>query len=158
MSTPSTTDQPDPQHRRRLADQIANQLYTARLLGGAVRIVQRHPAYLNLRPQLHDILTAAPQIAAGGDPELVRVARTPSGALAVIRLHAPEWSLILSSGQPMPDWLLALHDAYPLHLLPPRRARPGHLQALDLRADVLAQAELTRMCERIHAALSPGPG
>jgi hypothetical protein len=58
----------------------------------------------------------------------------------------------------MPDWLLAVHDAYPLHLLPPWQARPGHLQALDLGADTLSQAVLTRMCQRIHAALPPDPG
>jgi hypothetical protein len=54
----------------------------------------------------------------------------------------------------MPDWLLAVHDAHPLHLLPPNKARPGWLQALDLRADLCSQAELTRMCQRIHAAIA----
>ncbi|GAA2349878.1 hypothetical protein [Dactylosporangium salmoneum] len=154
MSTPNTTA-PDPTHRRRLADQIANQLYTARLLGGPVRNIHRHPAYLNLRPQLHELLTAAPHVAASRDPDLVRVAYTASGALAVIRLHGPTWSLILSSGRPLPDWLLAVHDAYPLR---PRQHRPGHLQALDLSADTLSQSDLRRMCRRIHTALPPAPG
>jgi hypothetical protein len=155
VSTPNT-HQPDPQHRRRLADQIANQLFTARLMGGRVRLIQTHRAYLSARPQLHEILTDAPQIAAGGDPELVRVAYTTnSSPPAVIRLHGPTWSLILSGGRPRPNWLLAVHDAYPLHLLPPNKARPGWLQALDLGADQWSAAELTRMCERIHAALPP---
>jgi hypothetical protein len=149
MSTPNA----EPHQRRRLADQIANQLYTARLMGGPPRIIQRHHASLTRMPELREILTLAPQIAADGDPDLVRVAHTPSGALAVIRLHGPTWSLILSAGRPMPDWLLAVHDAHPLHLLPPNKARPGWLQALDLRADPWSQTDLTRVCEHIHAAI-----
>jgi len=153
VSTPNSETQ---QQRRRLADQIANQLYTARLMGGRVRLIQTHRGYLSTRPQLHDILTTAPQIAVSGDPELVRVAYTGNSSTpAVIRLHGPSWSLILSGGRPLPDWLLAVHDAYPLHLLPPNKARPGWLQAFDLGADWWSAAELTRMCERIHAALPP---
>lgn len=154
MSTPNT--QPNstpgpaagPAHRHRLADQIANQLLTARLLGGRVRFVQRHRAYLGKDLDLHDILIEAPVIAATNDPAQVRVAYMPSGALAVIRLHGPAWSLIMSAGQPVPDWVLAVHDDYPLP------ARPGLLQAFDLGADVLPAAELTRMCQRIHTAVA----
>lgn len=151
MSTPNTATQ---QQRWRLADQIANQLFTARLMGGPVRIIKRHRASRLSAAQLHDILTVAPQVAASGDPDLVRVAYTSSRARAVIRLHAPAWSLVLSGGGPMPNWLLAVHDAHPLHLLPPSQARPGWLHALDLGADPWVQAELTRMCERIHAAIT----
>ena len=151
MSTPNTepNSTPGPALRHRLADQIANQLLTARLLGGRVRFVQRHRAYFGKHLDLHDILIEAPAIAAANDPTRVRVAYMPSGALAVIRLHGPAWSLIMSAGQPVPDWVLAVHDDYPLP------ARPGLLQAFDLGADVLPAAELTRMCERIHAAVAP---
>lgn len=155
MSTPNTY-QPDPQHRWRLADQIANQLYTARLLGGGVRMIKRYRSPRLSSLQLHEILTAAPQIAATGDPQLVRIAKTSSGALAVIRLHGPTWSLIMSSGRPMPDWLLTVHDAHPLHLRFPDKAQRGWLQALDLGADDWSQADLTRMGGRIHAAIA-GP-
>jgi hypothetical protein len=157
MTTPNT-QQPDVPRRWRLADQIANQLFTARLLGERVRLIQAHRAHLASRPRLHDILTEAPQIAASGDPELVRVAYATAGSPpAVIRLHGPAWSLILSAGRPLPDWLLAVHNAYPLHLLPPSNARAGWLQALDLGADPFAVPELTRMCQRIHAAIVPSP-
>jgi hypothetical protein len=157
MSTPNT-----PQHpgvlRRRLADQIANQLFTARLLGERVRLIQAHRAHLVSHPRLHDILTEAPQVAASGDPEFVHVAyATADGPPAVIRLHGPAWSLILSAGRPLPDWVLAVHDAYPLHLLPPSKAKAGWLQAFDLGADPLVVPELTRMCQRIHAAITPSP-
>ncbi len=151
---PSNSSPPDRPHRRRLADQIANQLLTARLLGGPVRFIQRHRSYLGITPPLHDILTHAPGIAAAGDPLAVRAVHTPSGAVAVIRLHSPEWSLILSGGRPLPDWILAVHDHYPLHLLPPAQARPGWLQALDLNAEPASATELTLMCRQIHAALS----
>jgi hypothetical protein len=158
MTTPNTRQQPDVPRRWRLADQIANQLFTARLLGERVRLIQTHRTHLASRPRLHDIFTEAPQIAECGDPELVHVAyATPGGPLAVIRLHGPAWSLILSAGRPLPDWLLAVHDAYPLHLLPPSKARAGWLQALDLSADPIAVPELTRMCQRIHTAIAPRP-
>jgi hypothetical protein len=157
MSTPNTTT-PDVPRRRRLADQIANQLFTARLLGERVRLIQTHHAHLSARPRLHDIFSEAPQVAVTGDRSLVRIAyATAGGPPAVIRLHGSHWSLILSAGRPLPDWILAVHDAYPLHLLPPSRARVGWLQAFDLAADPLAAAELTRMCQRIHAALASRP-
>ena len=156
MRTPNTTDPPDPQHRRRLADQIANQLYTARLLDERVRLIQTHHAHLSTRPRLHDVLSEAPQVAASGDPDLVRVAHAIAGGPpAVIRLHGSAWSLILSAGRPVPDWVLAVHDAYPLHLLPPSKAKAGWLQAFDLAADPLTVPDLTRMCRRIHAAIAP---
>ena len=60
-------------------------------------------------------------------------------------------------GRPLPDWALAVHDAYPLHLLSPSKARTGWLQAFDLAADALAVPELTRVCQRIHTALAPSP-
>ena len=63
----------------------------------------------------------------------------------MIRLHGPAWSLILSAGRPLPDWVLAVHDAYPLHPLPPSKAKPGWLQTFDLGADPLVVPELTRM-------------
>lgn len=158
MTTPNTHPQADAPRRWRLADQIANQLFTARLLGERVRLIQTHHAHLRSRPPLHDILTEAPQIAASSDPNLVHIAyASPGSAPAVIRLHGPAWSLILSAGRPLPDWVLAVHDAYPLHLLPANRARPGWLQALDLGADPLCVPELTRMCQRIHAAIQPSP-
>ncbi len=150
MSTPNSHTQ---QRRRRLADQIANQLYTARLLGGRPRIIQRYRVSLAELPALRDLLTVAPQIAASRDPNLVRVAYMPSGALAVIRLHGPDWSLVLSSGRPMPDWLLAVCDTFPLHLAPPDQALTGFLQAFDLGADESSRDELTGMCRRIHAAI-----
>ncbi|MFI6079255.1 hypothetical protein ACIA5C_47915 [Actinoplanes sp. NPDC051343] len=157
MTTPNTL-QPDVPRRRRLADQIANQLFTARLLGERVRLIQTHHAHLASRPRLHDIFSEAPLVAASGDPDLVHVAcATAGGPPAVIRLHGRVWSLILSAGRPLPDWVLAVHDAYPLHLLPPSKARAGWLQAFDLAADPLAVPELTRVCQRIHAALAPGP-
>lgn len=157
MTTPNTV-QPDVPHRHRLADQIANQLYTARLLGERVRLIQTHHAHLAARPWLHDIFNEAPQVAASGDRDLVRVAYATAGSPpAVIRLHGPTWSLILSAGRPLPDWVLAVHDAYPLHLLPPSKTRPGWFQAFDLAADALAVPELTRMCQRIHTALAPSP-
>ncbi|MCA2216353.1 hypothetical protein [Jidongwangia harbinensis] len=157
MSTPNTTT-PDMPNRRRLADQIANQLFTARLLDDRVRLIQTHHANLSARPRLHDIFNEAPQIAASGDPDLIRIAyATAAGTPAVIRLHGPSWSLILSAGRPLPDWVLAVHDAYPLHLLPPSKARTGWLQAFDLTADPLAVPELTRMCQRSHTALTPSP-
>lgn len=157
MTTPNTHPQPDVPRRWRLADQIANQLFTARLLGERVRLIQTHHAHLPSRPRLHEILTEAPQIAAAGDPDLLRVAYAAAGsAPAVIRLHGPSWSLILSAGRPLPDWVLAVHDAYPLHLLPPNRARAGWLQAFDLAADPFAVPDVTRMCQRIHAAIRPG--
>ena len=75
-------------------------------------------------------------LAQSGDRDLIRVAHaTPDGPPAVIRLHGPDWSLILSAGRPLPDWVLAVHDAYPPHLLPPNKARAGWLQAFDLAAD-----------------------
>lgn len=158
MTTPNTHPQPDVPRRWRLADQIANQLFTARLMGERVRLIQTHRAHLASRPRLYDILTEAPQIAERGDPELVRIAyATAGGPPAVIRLHGPAWSLVLSAGRPLPDWLLAVHDAYPLHLLPANKARPGWLQTLDLAADRFAVAELTRMCQRIHAGIRPHP-
>ena len=154
MTTPHTTHQPDVPQRWRLADQIANQLFTARLLGERVRLIQTHRAHLGSRPRLCEVLTEAPQVAATGDPELVRVAAIIPGSVpAVIRLHGPAWSLILSAGRPLPDWILAVHDAYPLHLLPANTARPGWLQALDLGADPFVVPDLTRMCRRIHAAV-----
>jgi len=157
MTTPNTLP-PDVPRRRRLADQIANQLFTARLMGERVRLIQTHHAHLTARPRLHDVLSEAPQIAASGDPDLVHVAyATASSPPAVIRLHGLSWSLILSAGRPLPDWILAVHDAYPLHLLPPSKARAGWLQAFDLAADPLAGPELTRMCQRIHAAITPSP-
>jgi hypothetical protein len=157
MSTPNTVA-PDVPRRRRLADQIANQLFTARLLDERVRLIQTHHAHLSARPLLHDIFAEAPQVAASGDRDLIRIAHaTPDGPPAVIRLHGPEWSLILSAGRPLPDWVLAVHDAYPLHLLPPNKARAGWLQAFDLAADPIAAPELTRMCQRIHTALAPRP-
>jgi hypothetical protein len=157
MSTPNTVA-PDVPRRRRLADQIANQLFTARLLDERVRLIQTHHAHLSARPLLHDIFTEAPQVAASGDRDLIRIAHaTTDGPPAVIRLHGPDWSLILSAGRPLPDWVLAVYDAYPLHLLPASRAKAGWLQAFDLAADRLAAAELTRMCQRIHAALASQP-
>jgi hypothetical protein len=154
MTTPNTAPPADVPRRWRLADQIANQLFTARLWGERVRLIQTHHAHLSSRPRLYEILAEAPQIAATGDPNLVRVATTAASPIpAVIRLHGPAWSLILSAGRPLPDWILAVHDAYPLHLLPPNRARAGWLQAFDLGADPLSAAELTRMCQRVHAAL-----
>jgi hypothetical protein len=48
---------------------------------------------------------------------------------------------------------LAVHDAYPRHLLPPSKAQTGWLQALDLRADPFAVPELIGRCQRIHAAI-----
>jgi hypothetical protein len=155
VTTPNTVPQPDVPRRRRLADQIANQLFTARLLGERVRLIQTHHAHLASRPRLHDIFSEAPLVAASGDPDLVHVAYATAGAPpAVIRLHGRVWSLILSAGRPLPDWVLAVHDAYPL---PPSKARAGWLQAFDLAADPLAVPELTRVCQRIHAALAPGP-
>jgi hypothetical protein len=156
MTTPHTHHQADVARRWRLADQIANQLFTARLLGERVRLIQTHRAHLGARPRLHEILTEAPQVAAAGDPHLVRVAAImPGSPPVVIRLHGPAWSLILSAGRPLPDWVLAVHDAYPLHLLPATKARPGWLQALDLGADPFEVPELTRMCRSIHAAIEP---
>ena len=96
MSTPNShTDTRNRYRRRRLADQIANQLHTARLLDERPRMIERHRVPLAELPELDDILTAAPTIAAAGDPDLIRVAYTPSAALAVIRLHGPHWSLLL---------------------------------------------------------------
>jgi hypothetical protein len=158
VTTPNTIPQPDVPRRRRLADQIANQLFTARLLGERVRLIQTHHAHLAARPWLHDIFSEAPLVAASGDQGLIRIAyATAGGPPAVIRLHGRAWSLILSAGRPLPDWVLAVHDAYPLHLLPPSKARAGWLQAFDLAADPLAVPELTRVCQRIHTALAPSP-
>ena len=155
MTTPNTFA-PDVPRRRRLADQIANQLFTARLMGERVRLIQTHHAHLPARPRLYDVLSEAPQIAASGDPDLVHVAyATASSPPSVIRLHGLSWSLILSAGRPLPDWILAVHDAYPLHLLPSNKARPGWLQAFYLAGDAFVVPELTRMCQRIHAALPP---
>jgi hypothetical protein len=140
--------------RWRIADQIANQLFTARLWGERVRLIQTHRAHFASRPRLYEVLAEAPQVTAIGDPELVRVAAvTGVSPPAVIRLHGPAWSLILSSGRPLPDWVLAVHDAYPLHLLPVSEARGGWLQAFDLGSDSLVVPELTRMCQLIHAAV-----
>lgn len=158
MTTPNTQQQRDVPRRRRLADQIANQLYTARLWGERVRLIQTHRAHLSTRPRLHDIFAEAPQVAASGDLACLHVAYATAGSPpAVIRLHGPAWSLILSAGRPLPDWVLAVHDAYPLHLLPPSKARAGWLQAFDLGADPLVVPELTRVCQRIHAAITPSP-
>jgi len=155
MTTPNT-QQSDVPRRWRLADQIANQLFTARLLGERVRLIQAHRVYLRNHPRLGEILTEAPQVAAAGDRQLVRVAAIIAGsAPAVIRLHGPAWSLVLSAGRPLPDWVLAVHDAYPLHLLPASQARPGWLPAFHLGADPFARPELTRMCQRVHAAIRP---
>lgn len=151
----SHTPEPDVARRWRLADQIANQLFTARLLDERVRLIQTHRAHLTSRPRLHEVFSEAPQVAASGDPDLVRVAYAAGSVPAVIRLHGPAWSLILSAGRPLPDRVLAVHDAYPLHLLPSSKARVGWLQAFDLAADPLVVPELTRMCQRIHAALTP---
>jgi hypothetical protein len=156
MARPHIHPQPDVPRRWRLADKIANRLFTARLSGEPVRLIQTHRAHLSSRPRLYEVLTDAPEIAERGAPALVRIATTIAGpAPAVIRLHGPSWSLILSAGRPLPDWVLAVHDAYPLHLLPADKARPGWLQALDLAADPSAVPELTRMCQRIYAALRP---
>lgn len=79
MTTPNTLP-PDVPRRRRLADQIANQLFTARLMGERARLIQTHHAHLTARPRLHDVLSDAPQIAASGDPDLVHVAYATAAA------------------------------------------------------------------------------
>lgn len=143
VNKPSAID--DAGQRKRLADQIGNRLYTAALYDYPIRTGELGEVYPNLsyEPVLRDILRQAPRIAAG-DPLAVRAARSARGTLLVLRIHGPDWSLVMTGGRPLPNHLLALHDAY----------RP---EAVPLRLlDPQWRAELAAMCHAIDQALAGG--
>jgi len=118
---PSTTvhsrPEPTPQRRllrRRAADRTAARVHLAAAEGWSRRVTAQYLGYrwtrFNEYPYLARVLAQASVIAEGGDPGLVRVSRTPRGNLQVIRLHGPDWSLILTPGRPLPGMLLAVED------------------------------------------------
>jgi hypothetical protein len=129
--------------RKRLADQIGNRLYNAALYDRPFRTGELTAVYPNLsyEPVLRDILRQAPRIAAG-DPRAVRAARSARGTLLVLRIHGPDWSLVMTGGRPLPNHLLALHDAYQLEQWP--------MCLLDPQW----RAELAAMCHAIDQALA----
>jgi hypothetical protein len=130
--------------RQRLADQIGNRLYTAALYDRPIRTGELNEVYplLSYEPTLRDVLHQAPRVAAS-NPLAVRAVRSARGTLLVLRIHGPDWSLVMTGGRPLPTHLLALHDDYhpedrPLCLLDPQW-----------------RAELAAMCRAIDAALAP---
>jgi hypothetical protein len=140
MSTPPTTPRPEPTPERRLlrrrtADRAAARLHEAMSEGLTRRVTARYLDYRVTRcweyPFLRRVLHQAPPIAASGDPAAVRVSRTPRGNLCVIRLHGPDWSLILTPGRPLPGFLLAVEDYGHLYDGQPRiwRIDPGRYQS-----------------------------
>jgi hypothetical protein len=132
--------------RMRRADRLANALVNALTHGWRVDLSD-HDADLNTEPILHPILDQAPRVAAGIDPHAVRLARTARGAVLVIRLHGPDWSLVMTASRPLPAHLLAVHDQYHDH---------GTPYAVNL-LDPLWLPELRTMCDGIHAALAQRP-
>jgi hypothetical protein len=100
--------------RRRTADRVAGRLDLAMAEGWSQYLIARYLDYRVSRfdgyPFLSRILTEAAPIAESGDPRDVRVSRSPRGHLCVIRLHGPDWSLILTPGRPVPGIVLAVED------------------------------------------------
>lgn len=135
------------QRRRRIADQIGNQLYNAALYGYFVptdALTDVYP-HLNTNPLLQEVLRQAPRVAA--DPSAVRVARTARGSVIVLRLHGPRWSLVMTGGLPVPTYLLVVHDAY----------TDGTGPAVMSLLDIQWAPELETMCRGIHAAVADQP-
>lgn len=119
MSSTRTMSRPEPTPERRLlrrrtADRAAVRLHEATSEGWSRRLTARYLDYrvtrFNDYPYLTRVLAQASSVADGGDPDQVRVSRTPRGNLQVIRLHGPDWSLILTPGRPFPGILLAVED------------------------------------------------
>lgn len=129
--------------RKRLADQIGNRLYNAALYDRPIRTGELTAVYPNLsyEPVLRDILRQAPRIAAG-DPLAVRAARSARCTLLVLRIHVPDWSLVMTGGRPLPNHVLALHDAY------------HHEQWPMCLRDPQWRVELAAMCHAIDEALA----
>jgi hypothetical protein len=74
--------------RMRAADLAADRLHQAASYGMATELVDdAHVLSIQAEPRTQRLLDEAPQIAAAGDPALVRATRTPRGALSVVRLH-----------------------------------------------------------------------
>jgi len=100
--------------RRRTADRAAARLHEAMSEGLTRRVTARYLDYRVTRfddyPFLGRVLAQASAVAEAGDPAAVRVSRTPRGNLCVIRLHGPDWSLVLTPGRPFPGMLLAIED------------------------------------------------
>ncbi len=130
---PAVVDADSP--RRRLADRVAldlvepppagvrNEADTASLTVSIARI-----------PGLADVLTDAPLVVGGGDPNAVRVARGRGGV--VIRLHGAAWSVVFRIGGPV----FVVMDEMPDH-------------ALRVSADPDWQPEVRSMVEAVVTEL-----
>ena len=119
MSSTTVHSRPEPTPERRLlrhraADRVAARLHLALSEGWSRRVIAQYLGYrwtrFNEYPYLARVLAQASAIAEGGDPGQVRVSRTPRGNLQVIRLHGPDWSVILTPGRPFPGILLTVED------------------------------------------------
>jgi hypothetical protein len=130
-----------PAARLLVADQWAGRVHLATSCGAPHHhLIQEFPVSIDDWPQLRRILDEAGGLARSSGPTAVRVLRSPRGAVSVVRLHTPAWSLVMSAGRPVPAVLLAFVDIFP-ELIP-----------LDLR-DRDWWPELTAMTDAVLTAL-----
>lgn len=111
---PSPTSPTDGiRYRWREADRIAQRLAWQAVQGRFNDHTWQWAGSITGHPVLERIVAEAPQVAATAAPGIMRVARTPRGQLTVVRLHGPDWSLVLTPGHPLPGYLVAVLDLHP---------------------------------------------
>ncbi|GEM_PF-6264415 len=129
---------------RRLAEGLAQDI-----VGYSARGTLPHPDWwarairISDSPVLARLLEQAPQVARQAPAEAVRVARTPRGGLVVVRVHGPDWSLVLRPGRPVPwPMFVVLHAC---------TANPWFIDDSDW------EPELAAMTAALLAVVDPEP-
>lgn len=113
-STPTPPEYPSRIRQRwRQADRIAQRLAAEAAEGRFHDRIWQWECPISFHPVLQRVLHEAPLVAACAEPGMLRVARTPRGQITVVRLHGPDWSLVLTPGRPLPGYLLAVLDINP---------------------------------------------